>query len=171
MCLSSFNGWKLRHQRLWPKGLISPLKVLNATCWMRASLGHGLVSCCDDMCHVPLMGVKLGLLQTRLRLRKLFFIMSALKVTGDEWRRVNSCSRQQLNLKQCTGFDFYHLQLIYGILETLCTGNMSNASRIKSVTKRCVISRICQCYIKDIQLYLYTIKMHISQTIMFINSS
>lgn len=74
---------------LTEKADFSP-EVLNATCWMRASLGRGLVSCCDDMCHVPVMGVKLGLIQTRLCLRKLFFIMAPLKVTGDDWGRANS---------------------------------------------------------------------------------
>lgn len=71
---------------------------------MRASLGRGLVSCGDDMCHVPVMGVKLGLIQTRLCLRKLFFIMAPLKVTGDDWGRANGSSEQQLNFKKkCTG--------------------------------------------------------------------
>lgn len=44
------------------------------------------------MCHVPLMGVKLGLIQTRRHLRKLFFVMIPLKVTGDDGGHVISYS-------------------------------------------------------------------------------
>lgn len=92
------QGWKRRHQRLWQKGLIFFPEVLNATCWMRASLGRSLVSWCDDMCHVPLMGVKLGLIQTRQHLRKLFFVMIPLKVTGDDGGHVISYSNNSQTL-------------------------------------------------------------------------